>query len=76
MSKSIPREILRALGYTPETLSIDMGVTKNRAKKILENETSIRCSEMFSMCKVTGIEPNTLIGLFVPGVAGKEGNVA
>lgn len=65
--KSVARAILRALGYTPATLAADLDTSVYKARRILNPKGTIYSDEIFEICRVTGIEPNTMVGRYIPG---------
>lgn len=71
----IAKAILHALGYTPKTLASDIGVSIYQARRILSKDGTLYLNEIFAICNVTDITPNTLCGLFVPGDHGKGSDV-
>lgn len=52
--------ILKALGYTPATLSKATTIPPSKAKKIFSGNTKIRYDEFIEICHLTGLSPDTL----------------
>ena len=59
---SVPKAILLALGYTPQTLAADMGCTIHKAKRILRPGSRINIDEMEKIHEITEIPRITLWG--------------
>ena len=66
---SVPKAILLALGYTPQTLAADMGCTVSKARRILRPGSKIRVDEMEKIHELTEIPRDTLWGMLEPGRA-------
>lgn len=54
--------ILHLLNITPEAVQRIMGVSRYKAKRLLDGTAIIRVNDVFTFCRITGLTPNELLG--------------